>query len=180
MSLPGVIVIEPVKYKDPRGYFLETFHQKKYADSGIDQIFVQDNYSRSKRDTLRGLHYQLQHPQGKLVYAVAGEIYDVIVDIRYGSPTFGQWSSIHLSAENCRQIFIPKGFAHGFCVLSETADVVYKCTDFYAPGDDFGIFWSDPQIGIEWPVENPILSDKDKKHPKLSDVSRNLLPVYSG
>ncbi len=177
-SLPGVILIETEVFFDNRGFFMETFHQRKYAELGIISTFVQDNFSHSKKGILRGLHYQLRYPQAKLVYVLSGEIFDVVVDIRRGSPTFGKWEGIILSSENRRQIYIPEGFAHGFCVLSESADVVYKCTNFYMPGDDLGIFWSDPQINIEWPVKNPILSDKDSKHPLLSNITEDLLPSY--
>jgi dTDP-4-dehydrorhamnose 3,5-epimerase len=157
---------------------METFHHRKYAAEGIDGIFVQDNHSHSKRGVLRGLHYQLQNAQAKLVYVITGEIFDVVVDIRQGSPTFGQWVGAILSASNKRQIFAPEGFAHGFCVLSETADVIYKCTDFYAPGDEYGIFWADSSIGIDWPIETPILSKKDRQNPKLNEVPRGSIPVY--
>lgn len=179
-SLPGVIIIEPEVFKDSRGFFLETFHQKKYAEGGIIKSFVQDNYSRSLKGTLRGLHYQLKHPQAKLVYVTAGEIFDVVVDIRRGSPTFGKWVGTYLSSENMRQLFIPEGFAHGFCVLSETADFFYKCTDLYAPDDDYGILWSDTTLGINWPVNDPLISPKDSKHPKLTEINEELLPVYEG
>jgi len=177
LEIPGVFLIEPVSFEDNRGYFLETFHQKKYKAAGIDQAFVQDNHSHSTQNVLRGLHYQLKHPQGKLIYAVTGTIFDVAVDIRKNSSTFGQWAGATLSAENKRQIYIPKGFAHGFVVLSESADVIYKCTDLYAPGDEYGILWSDPEIGIDWPVENPILSQKDLENPGLKEISENNLPV---
>jgi len=177
-SLPGVILIEPQVFEDPRGFFIETFHKKKYAVEGVDRVFVQDNHSHSKRDTLRGLHYQLRHAQGKLVYVVAGEIFDVAVDIRRGAPTFGKWSGAYISAENKRQLYIPEGFAHGFSVLSETADVIYKCTDLYTPGDEYGIFWADPAIDIDWKVKSPVLSKKDSQNPELSQVTEELLPVY--
>jgi dTDP-4-dehydrorhamnose 3,5-epimerase len=175
-SLPGVLIIEPVVFKDDRGFFLETHHQKKYAEGGIDKTFVQDNRSHSKQGVLRGLHYQLRYPQGKLVYVITGEIFDVAVDIRRGSPTFGKWEGIYLSSDNNRQVFIPEGFAHGFCVLSETADVLYKCTDFYKFDDEFGILWSDPTIGIEWPVAQPLLSSKDNQFPQLSEIAKGFLP----
>jgi len=178
LSLPGIILIEPHVFKDARGFFLETFHKEKYAQGGADRTFVQDNHSHSQQGTLRGLHYQLGHAQGKLVYAVTGEIFDVAVDIRRGSPTFGQWVGAHLSAENKYQIYVPEGFAHGFCVLSDSADVIYKCTDFYSPEDEFGIFWADPTIGIDWPIENPVLSEKDSRNPKLDEVSEGRLPSY--
>jgi len=176
-SLAGVLIIEPEVFRDGRGFFLETFQQEKYAEGGIDKIFVQDNLSHSTRGTLRGLHYQLKHPQGKLVHVVTGEIFDVAVDIRRGSPTFGQWEGVYLSAENHRQIYVPEGFAHGFCVLSDTANVMYKCTDFYTPGDEYGILWSDPVIGIDWPLASAILSDKDSKNLGLGKIQENLLPV---
>ncbi len=177
-SLPGVILIEPQVFEDPRGFFMETFHKKKYAVEGIDRVFVQDNHSHSKRGTLRGLHYQLRHAQGKLIYVVAGEVFDVAVDIRCGAPTFGKWSGTYISAENKRQLYIPEGFAHGFSVLSETADVIYKCTDFYTPGDEYGIFWADPTIDIDWKIESPVLSKKDSQNPELNQVAEELLPVY--
>ena len=177
-SLPGVILIEPQVFEDPRGFFMETFHKKKYAVEGIDRVFVQDNHSHSKQGTLRGLHYQLRHAQGKLIYVVAGEVFDVAVDIRCGAPTFGKWSGTYISAENKRQLYIPEGFAHGFSVLSETADVIYKCTDFYTPGDEYGIFWADPTIDIDWKTESPVLSKRDSQNPELSQVAEELLPVY--
>lgn len=177
-SLPGVILIEPQVFEDPRGFFMETFHKKKYAVEGIDRVFVQDNHSHSKQGTLRGLHYQLRHAQGKLIYVVAGEVFDVAVDIRCGAPTFGKWSGTYISAENKRQLYIPEGFAHGFSVLSETADVIYKCTDFYTPGDEYGIFWADPTIDIDWKIESPVLSKKDSQNPELNQVAEELLPVY--
>ena len=179
-SLPGVMLIEPAVFEDDRGFFMETYHTSKYGEAGLDQQFVQDNHSHSRRHTLRGLHYQLKHPQGKLVYVIAGEILDIAVDIRRGSPTFGQWTGTLLSDKNKRQLFIPAGFAHGLCVVSETANVMYKCTDLYATGDEYGILWSDPTIDIVWPIENPILSEKDAKNPQLKDVPASLLPVYKG
>ena len=175
-AIPGVLIIEPDIFKDDRGFFMETYHKGRYAKGGMDMPFAQDNHSHSRKGTLRGLHYQLKHPQDKLVYVITGEIFDVAVDIRRGSPTFGKWVGVHLSEENHRQIFIPKGFAHGFCVMSETADVIYKCTDLYAPDDDHGVYWADPDIGIEWPVEKPIISEKDSRNPRLNDIPENLLP----
>lgn len=177
-GLAGVVLIEPAVFNDPRGFFMETFHQKKYAEAGIDRTFVQDNRSLSIKGTLRGLHYQLKHPQAKLVFVVKGEIFDVVVDIRKGSPTYGKWVGANLSDENRRQIYVPEGFAHGFCVLSETADVIYKCTDLYTTGDEYGILWSDPEIGIEWPIARPLLSDKDSKCQVLSDVPESSLPLF--
>lgn len=178
-TLPGVTIVEPQVFKDARGFFLETFHHKKYAQAGIDRIFLQDNHSHSSRGTVRGLHYQINHAQGKLVYVVFGEIFDVAVDIRRGSPTFGKWFGIILSEQNKKQIYVAEGFAHGFCVLSDTADVIYKCTDFYAPEDEGGIFWADPALGIEWPVKNPVMSEKDLNYPKLADVPPDRLPAIA-
>ncbi len=176
--LAGVKLIHPAVFEDPRGFFMETFHQGTYAGAGIDGPFVQDNYSHSCRGTLRGLHYQRKNAQDKLVFVVTGEIFDVAVDIRRGSPTFGRWFGARLSEENRTQIYVPKGFAHGFCVLSKTADVMYKCTDVYAPGDEYGILWSDPAIGIDWPCAEPILSDKDQLHPRLADAPDHALFDY--
>ncbi len=175
-SLEGVLIIEPKVFRDHRGFFTETFQEKRYEEAGISRKFVQDNLSYSVRGTLRGLHYQIRRPQAKLVQALSGEIFDVAVDIRPGSPAFGKWVGVILSADNHRQLFIPEGFAHGFCVLSETAHFLYKCSDFYAPGDEGGILWSDPQIGIEWPVENPIISEKDSGFPCLSECGPDRLP----
>jgi dTDP-4-dehydrorhamnose 3,5-epimerase len=175
-SLKEVLIIEPDVFADKRGFFMETYHQERYRNSGISQAFVQDNLSSSVKGTLRGLHYQIDQPQAKLVQVVSGEIYDVAVDIRKNSPTFGKWTGVHLSSETKRQLFIPEGFAHGFCVLSETALFLYKCSDLYAPGDEGGILWSDPAIGIEWPVTNPIISEKDNRLPCLSEIQPHRLP----
>ena len=169
-SLDGVLIIEPDIFRDNRGFFLETFNQNRYAEYGIARTFVQDNLSFSVKGTLRGLHFQNQHPQAKLVQAITGEVFDVAVDIRPGSDTFGRWEGIHLSDQNKRQLFIPEGFAHGFCVLSETAHFLYKCTDFYTPEDEGGIIWSDPDIAIDWPIKKPIVSDKDNQFPRLSEL----------
>lgn len=169
-SLEGVLIIEPDIFRDNRGFFLETFNQNRYAEYRIARTFVQDNLSFSVQGTLRGLHFQNQHPQAKLVQAITGEVFDVAVDIRPDSNTFGRWEGIHLSDQNKRQLFIPEGFAHGFCVLSETTHFLYKCTDFYAPEDEGGIIWSDPDIAIDWPIQNPIVSDKDKQFPRLSEL----------
>ncbi|MCG6879497.1 MAG: dTDP-4-dehydrorhamnose 3,5-epimerase [Deltaproteobacteria bacterium] len=177
-SLAGVILIEPTVFEDDRGYFMETFHSEKYAEMGILKPFIQDNHSHSRRGTLRGLHYQLENPQGKLVYAVRGEIFDVAVDIRTGSPDFGKWTGNLLSQKNKHQLYVPEGFAHGFCVLSETADVIYKCTDHYAPGDEYGVFWADNTINIKWPMEGPILSKKDSENPALADIDDSHLPLH--
>ncbi len=167
-SLPGVLIIEPRIFRDERGFFLETYHAKRYREAGLDAAFVQDNHSRSMRGTLRGLHWQAERPQGKLVRVLVGEIYAVAVDIRPDSPTFGKWVGFTLSADNFRQAWIPPGFAHGFCVTSEVAEVEYKCTDFYDPPSERGLIWNDPEVGILWPIQNPILSERDKKHPRLS------------
>lgn len=166
-ELPGVLIIEPRVHRDARGFFLETYHADRYREAGLDALFVQDNHSRSVRGTLRGLHWQIEHPQGKLVRALCGEIYDVVVDIRLGSPTFGRWVGAALSAENFRQIYAPPGFAHGFCVTSEIAEVEYKCTDFYDPRAERGLIWNDPDVAIAWPVADPILSARDQAHPTL-------------
>jgi dTDP-4-dehydrorhamnose 3,5-epimerase len=175
-SHPEVLLVHPDVFEDPRGFFMETYHARKYAEQGVPEGFVQDNHSRSTRGVLRGLHYQLEHPQGKLVRVVSGEVFDVAVDIRRGSPYFGQWVGVTLSAENRLQMYIPPGFAHGFCTLSEQADFLYKCTDFYVPGDEYGIAWDDPDIGIDWPAMDYRLSDKDRDNPRLAD-SRSL-PGY--
>ena len=175
--LEGVILVEPKVYRDHRGFFLETYHAERYRDGGITETFVQDNHSRSGARTLRGLHSQRQQPQGKLVRAIEGEIWDIAVDIRVGSPTFCQWFAAVLSADNFHQLYVPPGFAHGFCVLSESAQVEYKCTDFYAPADELGLRWDDPAFGIEWPIADPVLSDKDRDAPLL-DTVMDLLPRY--
>lgn len=169
-ALEGVLIIEPRVFDDPRGYFMETHHRKRYREAGIDCEFVQDNISYSVQGTLRGLHYQLPHAQAKLVQVLTGEIYDVAVDIRRGSTTFGKWVGVYLSDKNHRQLFVPSGFAHGFCVKSQTAHVLYKCSDFYSPPDEKGVLWSDPGIGIDWPIHGPILSAKDGRYPCLSDI----------
>ncbi|MGB5987482.1 MAG: dTDP-4-dehydrorhamnose 3,5-epimerase [Desulfobacterales bacterium] len=178
--LAGVRVVEPAVFNDDRGFFMETYHREKYEAVGIDVSFVQDNHSHSQQNVLRGLHYQLGHAQDKLVCALSGAIFDVAVDIRRGSPTFGQWYGTQLSAANHRQLFIPKGFAHGFCVLSETADILYKCSDFYSPEDEQGLLWSDPELKIQWPVKAPILSAKDAAYPPLARLPRERLPRYTG
>ena len=169
-AVPGVIIIEPDVHQDRRGFFLETYHADKYRAGGIPDVFVQDNHSRSTRGTIRGLHLQLKHPQGKLLRVIEGEIFDVAVDVRRGSPTFGKWVGVSVSAENFKQVYIPKGFAHGFAVLSDIAQVEYKCTDVYDAASEIGIAWDDPAIGITWPVSNPVLSDRDTRHPRLADA----------
>ena len=162
-ALPGLIVVEPQAFADSRGYFMETFHAARFQAAGIDCRFVQENHSHSVCNVLRGLHYQIRQPQGKLVRVTRGEVYDVMLDLRRGSPTFGQWHGVMLSEANRREIYAPPGFAHGFCVLSETADVFYSCTDLYAAEHERTILWSDPALGIDWPVEQPILSEKDAR-----------------
>jgi dTDP-4-dehydrorhamnose 3,5-epimerase len=170
--LDGVVVIEPRVFEDDRGFFMEIFNAADFAAAGLPSEFVQDNHSRSTRGVLRGLHYQYPQWQGKLVRAIQGEIFDVAVDIRRTSPGFGRWYGIRLSASNRRQLYIPAGFAHGFCVLSDTADVIYKCTTAYKPADDAAIRWDDPDIGIEWPVSAPAVSDKDARGKSLRSLPR--------
>ena len=177
--LPGCVVIEPVVHGDARGFFYESFHAGKFAEHGLDLRFVQGNVSRSARGVLRGLHYQWPNPQGKLVSVLEGEVYDVAVDIRVGSPTFGQWAAAVLSADNKRHFWIPEGFAHGFAVLSEHATFTYQCTALYDRDADAGICWNDAAIGVDWPIAEPILSDKDAKAPFLANVARERLPTYS-
>jgi dTDP-4-dehydrorhamnose 3,5-epimerase len=172
-DIPGVIVIEPQIFRDERGFFLETYHQRKYQEGGIDAVFVQDNHSRSQRGSIRGLHAQVGRPQGKLIHVVEGEVYDVAVDLRRSSPTFGRWVSGTLSCSNNQQLWIPPGFAHGFYVLSESADLLYKCTDYYAPSYDRALKWDDPELGIPWPLISglpPLLSTKDAAAPLLRDA----------
>ena len=174
-ELEGVLVVEPDVHRDDRGFFLETYHHGKYAEGGIDATFVQDNHSKSGRGTLRGLHAQWRRPQGKLVRVLDGEIFDVAVDLRRSSPTFGRWVGVTLDSVNHRQIWVPPGFLHGFCVVSETAEVEYKCTDLYDPGGELGVLWNDPDIGIAWPVDEPVLSGKDQTAPRLRDVPEEQL-----
>jgi dTDP-4-dehydrorhamnose 3,5-epimerase len=178
-EIPGVLILEPKVFGDERGFFLETFHAQRYADAGIPGPFVQDNYSRSVKGTLRGLHFQEPYAQGKLVQVVAGAVYDVAVDVRKGSPSFGKWVAVELSAENKRQFWVPPGFAHGFCVLSESADFQYKCTSLYAPQNERAVIWNDPDLAIPWPVSGaPKLSAKDAAAPRLKDAP--VLPAYVG
>lgn len=177
-DLPGVVVVEPDVHRDERGFFFEVYHAAKYADGGIDAVFVQDNQSRSRHRILRGLHAQCRQPQGKLVRVIAGEIFDVAVDARRGSPTFGRWVGVVLSGENFKQLYVPPGFLHGFCVLSERADVEYKCTAFWAAGDEVSVRWDDPAVGIDWPLRDPLLSAKDRDAPLLAEVA-DRMPSYS-
>ncbi len=176
-TLHDVIVIEPDVFADDRGFFMETYHQRKLAECGIDAAFVQDNHSRSRHGTLRGLHYQLHSPQAKLVRVVRGEMLDVVVDIRRGSPTFGRHCSVVLSESNRLQVYVPEGFAHGFLTLSEDAEIIYKCSQFYRPDDQFGIAWDDPELAIDWPEGERILSEKDRLNPGLRDAWAHL-PSY--
>lgn len=176
--LRGVLVIESDIYTDPRGFLKEIYRRDEYVSAGLGMKFVQDNQSHSVKGVLRGLHYQLGSPQGKLVTAISGEVFDVAVDIRKGSPDFGKWTGVHLSPLNSRQLYVPEGFAHGFCVLSQSADVIYKCTEFFDPDDQYGVLWSDPDINIEWPVSDPALSTTDARNPALSEISEDDLPVY--
>jgi dTDP-4-dehydrorhamnose 3,5-epimerase len=170
-KLKGCVIIEPRIFGDDRGFFLETFQAARYEqEAGIDLPFVQDNHSRSARGVLRGLHFQKTKPQGKLVRVVLGEVYDVAVDVRKGSPTFGEWEGVILSEDNKKQFWVPPGFAHGFVVLSDTADFEYKCTDYYDPSDEGSILWSDPDLNIPWPVANPVLSNKDESAKRLVDL----------
>jgi len=177
-DLPEILIVEPDVHRDERGFFLETWHAEKYAALGLDADFVQDNHSRSSRGILRGLHAQLIRPQGKLVRVTVGEIYDVALDIRAGSPTFGRHVGVLLSADNFRQLWVPEGFAHGFCVTSDVAELQYKCTDFYDASGEITIAWNDPALAIEWPVDEPLLSDKDAAGQNLADFAADGLPRY--
>lgn len=177
-AIPGVILFQPKVHGDARGFFMELFHAERYAAAGVPTNFVQDNLSRSAKGILRGLHFQNPKGQGKLVQVVAGTVFDVAVDVRNGSPHFGKWVGYELSAENRRQMWVPAGFAHGFCVLSESADFLYKCTELYAPQNEQSVLWNDPEIGITWPLQEPLLSKKDAAAPRLKDMSN--LPAWSG
>jgi dTDP-4-dehydrorhamnose 3,5-epimerase len=177
-DLPDVLIIEPRIFPDERGFFFETYNSEMYRQYGISDKFVQDNLSCSMKNTLRGLHFQHPHSQAKLVQVLSGEVFDVVVDIRTGSPAFGQWVGVRLSSGNKKQLYIPEGFAHGFYVLSDLALFSYKCNDFYAPDCEGGILWSDPDLGIDWPVKAPLLSDKDNKYTVLKDIPLPRLPLY--
>jgi dTDP-4-dehydrorhamnose 3,5-epimerase len=177
-QLPGVVSIEPRVFGDDRGYFLETWHKDRYAEAGLAHEFVQDNLSRSQQNILRGLHLQYPFPQGKLVQVFEGEVFDVAVDVRVGSPTFGRWFGQRLSGDNKRQLYIPEGLAHGFCVLSEHALLGYKCTERYHPETEISIAWDDPQLAITWPVSQPVLSGKDRAGVRLADLPLDRLPRY--
>lgn len=176
--LPDVVIVEPDVFGDARGHFLETYQAESYARHGIPASFVQDNVSLSTIGVIRGLHYQLGQPQGKLVWVAFGEVFDVCVDIRQGSPNFGKWFGITLSSDSPKQVYIPEGFAHGFCVTSEKAVVMYKCTDYYAPEEERGIRWDDPFLNIEWPAPNPVLSEKDSRYLILDEVAQKDLPIF--
>ena len=178
--LPGVVLIQTPVYRDPRGYFLEVWKQPKYADAGIPERFAQDNLSFSTQGVIRGLHYQNPFPQGKLVCVLQGTIYDVVVDVRLGSPTFGQWEGFTLDAEAGQQVYVPEGYAHGFAVMNQTALVLYKCTDVYQPRSEGSVLWNDPDLGISWPLANPVLSDKDRAAPCLARILPKNLPQWTG
>ena len=175
--LAGVLVIDPTVHRDERGFFIETYHEARYVEAGITQPFVQDNWSRSKKGTLRGLHFQLPREQGKLVMVTRGTVFDVVVDVRKGSPTFGKWYGTELSEAPFRQLWVPPGLAHGFCVLSDEADFLYKCTEVYVPSDEQAIAWNDPALAISWPVTSPVVSPKDQAAPLLIDAK--VLPQWS-
>lgn len=176
-EIPGILLVEPKVFGDDRGHFFESFNERAWREAtGLDVRFVQDNQSRSVRGVLRGLHYQVVKPQGKLVRVLSGEVFDVAVDLRRGSPTFGKWTGALLSGDNRRQMWIPEGFAHGFCVTSDRADFFYKCTDYYHREGERGIAWNDPLVGIRWPVSRPILSDRDTRYPSLADLPAEDLP----
>ncbi|MGH8501270.1 MAG: dTDP-4-dehydrorhamnose 3,5-epimerase [Gammaproteobacteria bacterium] len=177
--LPGVLIVEPKVAGDERGFFMESFQTRRYADAGIVGSFVQDNVSFSRYGVLRGLHFQHPHAQGKLVYVLQGEVFDVAVDIRQGSPAFGKWFGAALSADNKRQMWVPAGFAHGFCVTSEAALFAYKCTDYYQPDAENTVAWNDPGIAIDWPLERPELSARDARALPLAEIPASRLPVYS-
>jgi dTDP-4-dehydrorhamnose 3,5-epimerase len=177
-KLPGVLVLHPEVFHDERGFFLETWNSMRYENAGIQDRFVQDNASFSKKGVLRGLHFQCPQPQGKLVQVLSGEVLDVVVDIRVGSPTFGQCATEVLSDANHRQLYVPPGFAHGYCVTSDTALFTYKCTDFYNPSTECGIIWNDPDLNLDWPITRPLVSPKDANYPKLKDLPPEKLPHF--
>lgn len=176
LDLPGVLLVEPTVFGDSRGFFMESWNQSRYADAGLPAQFVQSNVSRSERGVLRGLHFQYPRSQGKLVWVLEGEVFDVAVDIRRDSPHFGEWIGVHLDGENHHQLYVPEGFAHGFCVLSESAMFCYLCTSLYDPDTDQNVRWNDPQIGVEWPIHAPSLSAKDANAPLLADLPEDRLP----
>lgn len=175
-ALPGVFFLEPPVHRDPRGFFVESYNQRVFEEAGLVRTWVQDNHSRSTRGVLRGLHFQIGRPQAKLIRVLQGEVYDVVVDVRKGSPTFGKWIGENLRAEDHRMIFVPEGFAHGFCVVSPVAEFFYKCSDFYSPADERGILWNDPDLRIPWPEAQHVLSDRDRKWKPLAEMSPKDLP----
>ena len=180
-NLPEVVIFEPKKFGDERGFFLESYRDDMLLDAGINARFIQDNHSRSAKGVLRGLHYQLSQPQGKLVRVATGAVFDVAVDVRKGSPTFGQWTGTTLDEHSMRMMYVPPGFAHGFVTLTDTADFIYKCTNYYHPSSEQGILWNDPDVGIDWPITDVNLSDKDLKHPTLAmQLPTNLPPFNTG
>ena len=179
-DIEGVLIFEPKAFGDPRGFFMETWSRNRYTDAGLAVDFVQDNVSSSTKGVLRGLHYQYPQPQGKLVQVLRGEVLDVAVDIRVGSPTFGRAVTCVLSEDNHKQFYVPEGFAHGFCVLSEMALFSYKCTNYYNPKTEGGVLWNDPDLAIDWPMDEPALSEKDRICPRLKDIPKDQLPVYKG
>ncbi|MEM7435727.1 MAG: dTDP-4-dehydrorhamnose 3,5-epimerase [Myxococcota bacterium] len=178
-TIPGLIIIDPTIFGDERGFFMETYSRDRYEKAGISSQFVQDNLSSSGRGILRGLHLQHPHGQGKLCTVLDGEVFDVAVDVRVGSPHFGRWQGVTLSSANKRQLYVPPGFAHGFCVVSDQALFSYKCTERYAPEHELGVAWDDDEIAIDWPIDDPILSDKDRANPKLREISTDELPRYA-
>lgn len=178
-ALPGVYELRPKIYRDSRGFFMETYHREKFTVLGITKSFVQDNHSSSSKGTLRGLHYQLHHPQAKLCRVIEGEAYDVAVDIRVSSPTFGKWVGLVLSAKDQNQLYIPIGFAHGFLALSETVQFLYKCSDFYDPADERGVLWNDPHLAISWGISDPLVSEKDARYLPLSSIPHENLPRFA-
>jgi dTDP-4-dehydrorhamnose 3,5-epimerase len=178
-TIPNVCELIPKIFRDSRGFLLETFHQSRYSELGISETFVQDNHSASAMGTLRGLHYQLRHPQAKICRVIEGEALDVAADIRVGSPHFGKWTSVILSSKKQNQIYIPTGFANGFLALTETVQFLYKCSDYYDPKDEYGVVWNDPTLGISWGVNSPVLSEKDSKYLPLAGIPHELLPKYA-
>jgi dTDP-4-dehydrorhamnose 3,5-epimerase len=179
-SLPGVLELRPKVFRDDRGFFFETYHRTRFHDLGIADSFVQDNHSCSRKGTLRGLHYQLRHPQAKLCRVVEGQALDVVLDVRGGSPHFGKWTSAILSAEHQNQVYVPAGFAHGFLALTDTVQFLYKCSDFYDSEDEYGVLWSDPELKICWGIVSPVVSEKDANLPSLATIPKEFLPRYKG
>ena len=177
-KIPGMVIIDLDVFRDSRGSFLESYQKERYKEQGLDIKFVQDNHSHSTKNVLRGMHYQITQPQGHLVYVVRGDIFDVGVDLRIGSPTFGQWLGFRLSESRPQQLFLPEGVAHGFCTLSDKADILYKCTDYFDPYDEGGLLWNDPDLGIDWPIDQPIIHNRDSNFPVLKDISKKHLPSF--